>query len=245
MLRINGATDRGLAREVNEDRFAGEVFDRMLGYAVVCDGMGGTAGGGIASGIACEEVRRMVESSLRPRMEERSIRLLLEGAIENANWAIYDRATRAGDEYRGMGTTLCLALVSGEEAVIANVGDSRCYLLRGDELTQITCDHTVTQQLVDQGAITRQEAMQSPDRHMLTRAVGVEREVMPDWYDIPLRQGDALLLCSDGLYNMIPPQELSVALQQSIASDDPHILIELANAAGGADNITAVVIHNR
>lgn len=176
MLRINGATDRGLAREVNEDRFAGEVFDRRLGYAVVCDGMGGEAGGGIASGIACEEVRRMVESSLRPRMEAHSLQLLLEGAIANANLAIYDRATRAGEDYRGMGTTLCLALVSGEEAVIANVGDSRCYLLRGDDLTQLTRDHTLAQQLVDRGAISPEEALQSPDRHKLIRAVGVDRK---------------------------------------------------------------------
>lgn len=245
MLRINGTTDRGLAREVNEDRFAGEVFDRKLGYAVVCDGMGGEAGGGIASGIACEEVRRMVESSLRPRMQAHSLQLLLEGAIANANLAIYDRATRAGEDYCGMGTTLCLALVSGEEAVIANVGDSRCYLLRGENLTQLTRDHTLAQQLIDRGAMSPEEALQSPDRHKLIRAVGVEREVSPDWYDILLQPGDTLLLCSDGLYNMLSPQELAEGLRQSVAADDPHILIELANAAGGADNITAVVIHNR
>lgn len=245
MLRINGATDRGLAREVNEDRFAGEVFDRRLGYAVICDGMGGAAGGSIASGIACEEVRRMAESALHPRMEERSIQLLLEGAIANANWAVYDRATRAGSDYRGMGTTLCLALVSGETAVVANVGDSRCYLLREGVLQQVTRDNTVVQQLVQQGAITPEEALVSPDRHKLTRAVGVSREVLPDWYYLTLQRGDALLLCSDGLYNMLPLPELTEGLQACLAADDPHILIDLANAAGGADNITAVVIHNR
>ena len=134
MLHIYGVTDRGMVREANEDRFAGEVFDRGSGYAVVCDGMGGEVGGGIAAGIAAEEVRRMIESSLRPHMEERSLHLLLQTAIDGANRAVFTRSRQSGGALDGMGSTLCAAVVSDGTALVANVGDSRCYLLREGEL---------------------------------------------------------------------------------------------------------------
>ena len=123
MLHIYGATDRGMVRETNEDRFAGEVFDQGSGYAVVCDGMGGEVGGGIAAGIAAEEVRRMIESSLRSHMEERSLRLLLETAIAGANRAVYTRSGQSGGALTGMGSTLCAAVISDGVALVANVGD--------------------------------------------------------------------------------------------------------------------------
>ena len=158
MLQINGATDRGMVREANEDRFAGEVFDRSSGYAVVCDGMGGAAGGGIAAGIAAEEVRRMVESSLRPHMEERSVHLLLESAVANANRAVYTRSEQAGGALCGMGTTLCAAVICDGTALVANIGDSRCYLLREDRLTQVTEDHTAVSAMIRLGLLTPEEA---------------------------------------------------------------------------------------
>ena len=232
MLQIYGATDRGMVREANEDRFAGEVFDRWCGYAVVCDGMGGEIGGGIAAGIAAEEVRRMVESSLRPHMEERSLRLLLETAVAGANRAVYTRSEQNGGALRGMGSTLCAVLISNGTALIANVGDSRCYLLRNGTLTPMTEDHT-------------KEAASHPDRHAITRAIGGEPEVLPDYTVVQLARGDALLLCSDGLYNALPPDELSPLLADILNGGDIHTLIDRANAAGGPDNITAVLIHNR
>ena len=209
MLHIYGATDRGMVREANEDRFAGEVFDRWCGYAVLCDGMGGEIGGGIAAGIAAEEVRRMVESS------------------------------------RGMGSTLCAAVISDGTALVANVGDSRCYLLREGVLTQLTQDHTAVAELVRQGLLTPEDAAHHPDRHAITRAIGVEPEVLPDHTVIDLARGDALLLCSDGLYNTLPPEELAAMLPEILNGGDIHTLIDKANAAGGPDNITAVLIHNR
>ena len=142
MLHMYGVTDRGMVREANEDRFAGEVFDRGSGYAVVCDGMGGEVGGGIAAGIAAEEVRRMIESSLRPHMEERSLHLLLQTAIDGANRAVFTRSRQSGGALDGMGSTLCAAVVSDGTALVANVGDSRCYLLREGELSRVTEDHT-------------------------------------------------------------------------------------------------------
>ena len=136
MLRIIGATDKGMRRYVNEDRFAGEVFSPELAYGVVCDGMGGENAGGVASALACEEIRRMLESSCRPGMEPRSVYMILESAVATANAIVYDKAAQDLEALRGMGTTVCLAVVSGGVLYLANVGDSRGYLLREGELRQ-------------------------------------------------------------------------------------------------------------
>lgn len=178
-------------------------------------------------------------------MDERSINLLLDSAIANANEMVYEKSCQSGTEYRGMGTTLCMVLLHGEDATIANIGDSRCYLLREGELRQLTTDHTVVQTMIDDGRLTPEEAAAHPDRHLITRAVGVERTVTPDYSSLTLQKDDALLLCSDGLYNMLSPDELKTALLQSVENDDISQMIDAANAAGGLDNITALVIHNR
>ena len=149
MLRIIAATDKGLVRELNEDRFAGEIFDPDCAYALVCDGMGGENAGSVASGIACEEIRRLMESSLRRGMDEKSLYHLLEIAVSTANAMVYDKALQDPENMGGMGTTACLAVISGETAYIANVGDSRAYLLRGGELSRLTVDHTVVQLMLD------------------------------------------------------------------------------------------------
>lgn len=128
---------------------------------------------------------------------------------------------------------------------MGNVGDSRCYLLRQGELIQVTEDHTAVAVLLQQGLLSPEEAAHHPDRHAITRAIGVEPEVQPDYTVIDLLRGDALLLCSDGLYNILPPGELAGTLQEILQGGDIHTLIAKANAAGGPDNITAVLIHNR
>ena len=144
-----------------------------------------------------------------------------------------------------MGSTLCAAGISDGVALVANVGDSRCYLLRQGELIQVTEDHTAVAVLLRQGLLSPKEAAHHPDRHAITRAIGVEPEVQPDYTVIDLLRGDALLLCSDGLYNTLPPGELAGTLQEILQGGDIHTLIAKANAAGGPDNITAVLIHNR
>lgn len=242
MLRIIAATDKGLVRELNEDRFAGEIFDPDCAYALVCDGMGGENAGSVASGIACEEIRRLMESSLRRGMDEKSLYHLLEIAVSTANAMVYDKALQDPENMGGMGTTACLAVISGETAYIANVGDSRAYLLRGGELSRLTVDHTVVQLMLDNGEITPEQAEDHQDRHYLTRAVGVEKGVDPAYSRTPLQSGDMLLLCSDGLYNMIPHGELAALIRKAAAEDSGAVFPEAANAAGGRDNITAVLI---
>ena len=242
MLRIIAATDKGLVRELNEDRFAGEIFDPDCAYALVCDGMGGENAGSVASGIACEEIRRLMESSLRRGMDEKSLYHLLEIAVSTANAMVYDKASQDPENMGGMGTTACLAVISGETAYIANVGDSRAYLLRGGELSRLTVDHTVVQLMLDNGEITPEQAEGHQDRHYLTRAIGVEKGVDPAYSRTPLQSGDMLLLCSDGLYNMIPHGELAALIRKAAAEDSGAVFSEAANAAGGRDNITAVLI---
>ena len=242
MLRIIAATDKGLVRELNEDRFAGEIFDPDCAYALVCDGMGGENAGSVASGIACEEIRRLMESSLRRGMDAKSLYHLSEIAVSTANAMVYDKASQDPENMGGMGTTACLAVISGETAYIANVGDSRAYLLRGGELSRLTVDHTVVQLMLDNGEITPEQAEGHQDRHYLTRAVGVEKGVDPAYSRTPLQSGDMLLLCSDGLYNMIPHGELAALIRKAAAEDSGAVFSEAANAAGGRDNITAVLI---
>lgn len=242
MLRIIGATDKGLERRINEDRFAGEVFSADFAYGVVCDGLGGENAGGVASAIACEEIRRMLENSYRPGLDQRSIYMILESAVATANAMVFDKAAQDPASMGGMGTTACVAIVCQGTAYLANVGDSRGYLLRGGELQQLTVDHTQAQLLFERGELSREELAHHPARNSLTRAVGVEREVAADYSQHSLEPGDALLLCSDGLYAMLDPTTLRECLRQSLCRDDGKCLIDAANSRGGRDNITAVII---
>lgn len=246
MLRIIGATDKGLVRYVNEDRFAGEVFSPELAYGVVCDGMGGENAGRVASAIACEEIRRMLESSCRPGMDQRSVYMILESAIATANAMVYDKAEQDPEAMRGMGTTVCLAVIAGGNAFLAHVGDSRAYLLRGGELTCLTKDHTLARMLLDQGKLTPEELLHHPDKNRLmsslTQAVGVGPHTEVDYTSCRMEPGDTLLLCSDGLYSMLDPVTLRECLRQAIFQDDGKCLIDAANSRGGRDNITAVIL---
>ena len=146
-------------------------------------------------------------------------------AIAGANRAVYTRSGQSGGALTGMGSTLCAAVISDGVALVANVGDSRCYLLRQGELIQVTEDHTAVAVLLRQGLLSPEEAAHHPDRHAITRAIGVEPEVQPDYTVIDLLRGDALLLCSDGLYNTLPPGELAGTLQELLQGGDFHRLI--------------------
>lgn len=242
VLRIIGATDKGLERHINEDRYAGEVFSRSFAYGLVCDGLGGENAGSVASSLASEEIRRMLENSYRPGLEARSIHMILESAVATANAVVFDKAEQDPESMGGMGTTACLAVVNGDTVYLANVGDSRGYLLRGGELQQLTEDHTQAQLLYRQGEITREELDRHPARNRLTRAVGVSSVVNADHTEVQLEPGDVLLLCSDGLYGMLDPVTLRECLRQAVRQRDCGCLIDAANSRGGRDNITAVII---
>lgn len=230
MNQVYEATDAGLVRSGNEDDAA--VFDPSV--YVVADGMGGHAAGEIASHLLVKTVRAQLEGVSEIGEEQ------LRRAVQDANAAIL-HSEKEHPAYQGMGTTATLLHVSGNMAFWAHVGDSRLYLLRGDRFCQITRDHSYVEDLVEQGEITQAEARIHPRRNLLTRAVGIETELAVDTGSFPLEEGDVLLLATDGLTKLVSDPEI-VMLLHSGAADPAAELIRTALAAGGTDNITAIVV---
>lgn len=236
-VRTCATTDTGVLREQNEDScFAGAtVF-------AVADGLGGHAAGEVASAIAVEVVSRLDGREFTTGDEARDT---LVNGVREANGEILKRAA-AEPEHAGMGTTLTAAVLHAERPYLAHVGDSRGYLRRGDEpLRRITSDHTLVERWVRQGLLSPEEAAVHPERSVLTQALGLDDDVLVDAVDSPSpRPGDLLLLCSDGLTEALTDDEIDEVLTASgdRACDE---LVAAANAAGGPDNITVVVLHWR
>ncbi len=227
-LVTSAATHLGLVRRQNEDSYV--VTDDVF---AVCDGMGGARAGEVASEVACR-VLQDVDA-------EAGVEGLRE-AVDEANRLIRDRGAGSAD-LSGMGTTLTAAIASAERLTIAQVGDSRAYLLRAGALRQVTNDHSLVAQMVRHGQITPEQAAVHPHRSIITRALGTEPAVSPDFFEIELEHGDRLLLCSDGLSGMVPEDELSKILAEGATPRTvARSLIEAALRQGGEDNITAVVL---
>jgi PPM family protein phosphatase len=223
-------SDTGRQRRANEDHF----FARAPLF-VVADGMGGAQAGEVASGLAAETFAAGLPDGGSP--EER----LAAQALE-ANRRIHERSRR-DHEVAGMGTTLTAAYVDGDEVALAHVGDSRAYLLRDGELTQLTRDHTLVEELVRRGRLTEEEAAGHPQRSIITRALGPEPDVEVDTFTQRVRDGDVLLLCSDGLTSMVSEAEVGAILRGAASLRDAgRALVEAANEAGGRDNITVVLV---
>ena len=221
------ATDIGRVRERNEDSF---LVDPPL-YAIA-DGMGGARGGAVASGLALDKVEEL----------SREGALDLAELVRAANRAVFERSV-SDRSVSGMGTTLTAATVDDEGAHLAHVGDSRAYLLRAGAFRQLTSDHTLVNRMLKAGEITPQEADVHPQRNVLTRSVGTEPDVDVDELDVPLIDDDRLLLCSDGLTNMVTESQIQAILESTPKPQEAaDRLIKAANGAGGIDNITVVVI---
>jgi len=230
-------TDRGRKRPSNEDAFGFSVED---GVYVVCDGMGGAAAGEIASSLAVDEVLRLLAgngTNGHSHLPEAA-----EQAIIAANEAIYTRGQR-NQRLSGMGTTLVALAVRESHAWVLNIGDSRCYRLRKGRLEQLTMDHSLVEEQVRIGRMSRSEALRSPLRNVITRALGTQCRVTPDVFELEAEPGDLFLLCSDGL-----TRELSDAVIESLLADNLPLeelcarLVEAAKKAGGHDNITCLLV---
>jgi protein phosphatase len=229
-------TDRGRKRPSNEDAFGFSVED---GVYVVCDGMGGAAAGEIASSIAVDEVLQHLSAH---RQDEAPLPELAEKAVCAANMAIFSRAQR---NYRlaGMGTTLVALVVQERHVWVLNVGDSRCYRLRQGSLEQLTLDHSLVEEQVRIGRMSRSEALRSPLRNVITRALGTQNCVTPDCFEFQSEPGDLFLLCSDGLTRELPDSTLQALLDVSLPLDDRAArMVEAAKRAGGHDNITCILV---
>ena len=227
---VGVATDIGRVRERNEDSY---LVEPPL-YAVA-DGMGGARGGAVASSLALDTVEELFRGG----------KASLADMIRSANRAVFERSI-SDRKVSGMGTTLTATTVDEQGAHLGHVGDSRAYLLRASALRQLTDDHTLVNRMVKAGEITPQEAGTHPHRNVLTRSIGTEPEVVVDENDIPLIDGDRLLLCSDGLTGMVTEPQIQAILE---AAPDPQDaadrLIKAANRAGGIDNITVVILDIR
>ena len=243
-MLITGRTDKGLTRQNNQDTFAaGEIAGGC--YTVVCDGMGGQQGGEVASELACGSVAAAIQRDFSTPVGGEAgaawIRGTLDAAVQAANREVFERG-EADESLSGMGTTIVAVLIVGHTAYILHAGDSRVYLFRQGELTRLTTDHTMVQMLLERGDITETESRTHPQRHYITRALGVAPQVECEFTVVDLTPGDVLLVCTDGLYNFVIPDALRSLMELAVVDGSADNLIEAANAGGGGDNITAVLI---
>ena len=236
-----GKTDAGRVRPSNQDAFVcGRLSDTAV-FAVVCDGMGGANGGKVASAIAVDVIANRWVDGWHVGMEDAAVRHLLEIAVDTANREIFDTAME-DEKLHGMGTTTVIALVDQDQAFIVYVGDSRAYRMNGDGLCPVTRDHSIVQEMLDKGQLTAEEARHHPRKHFLTKALGVEETVQPGFVLLPLSKDDRLLLCTDGLTNMLDSPAIEAILESQEAQAVPDALINAANMNGGNDNITVVYL---
>ena len=228
-------TDRGRKRESNEDAFG---FSVEHGVYVVCDGMGGAAAGEVASSLAVEEMMRLLtrRDGSRPLLED------AEASVASANAAIFLRAS-SSENLNGMGTTLVTLLTVEQRGWMINVGDSRGYRMRNSHLEQITLDHSLVEEQVRMGRMDKQEALRSPFKNVITRALGTQSSVTPDVFELEAEPGDLFLLCSDGLTRELSDPFIESVLKLDLPLPDLCArLIEAANQAGGHDNITCLLV---
>ncbi len=240
-MRLFAKTDKGKVRSINQDSFAVNVLPDGSAVAVVCDGMGGASAGDIASKTACEIISQYVLKSFTKTMSSEDITNLLKNAILSANINVFTLSNK-DENLHGMGTTVVAALVNENRAIVCNVGDSRAYLVNENELKQITRDHSVVQTLIESGKISPEEANQHPKKNIITRALGVEENLLIDSFCVNLNSNDKLLLCTDGLSNFVGSDNILRVVNNNDSNKAVEILIQEANFAGGKDNITAVIV---
>ena len=246
-MKFFGMTDKGKVRQDNQDSFIIEYCEpKDCVVAALCDGMGGAKAGGLASQLSNKEFVNYVYGKLTSRVSRTvDYRRLLLDACADANGLAFEYS-KFDDAYNGMGTTLVGGVIkSNGEGYLINVGDSRAYqiLKRYDTIIQITRDHSLVEDLVEYGAITKEQAKKHPQRNIITRALGSEADVEADYYEINLAPGDMLILCSDGLSNIVSDEEM---LDYAVDYPEPEILcralMSKALNRGARDNVTVVVI---
>lgn len=237
-----GLSDPGCVRKQNQDAYRIESLDRNTLLCVVCDGMGGAKSGNIASTLAVEVFVEEIRRSWVPGMESDRIDLMLRSAVKLANFTVYDQAAQF-EEFDGMGTTLVAVLVRGNRATVVNVGDSRAYGINRTGIQQISKDHSLVQVMVDRGDLTAEVAKTYPGKNYITRAIGTEPVVMCDIFHWSVSKGDFLLLCSDGLSNLMDDQEILFEVVHGVNKHQCcKRLLNIAKSRGAPDNVTSVLI---
>lgn len=234
-------TDIGKARDMNQDYYYIPSSENDLQIYILADGMGGYNGGEIASKLAVQTVRDYIENNFdKIEHTKEEILNMIKKSMENANSVVYEESKK-DDNLQGMGTTLDVCFIYNNKIYIGHVGDSRVYLIRKEIARKITKDHSYVQQLVEDKKITREEAEHHPKKNMLLKALGCTSYVEPDIRARNLEKDDIFLMCSDGLTNMVEESKMYEVVEQ-YKEKAPEILVNLANDAGGYDNITVITI---
>ena len=237
-----GLTDQGCVRTQNQDAYQIVQLDRHSLLCVVCDGMGGAKSGNIASSLAVDVFVQEVRRFWMANSTQEKINQMLQSAVKLANFTVYDQAQQF-EEFDGMGTTLVAVLIRGKKVTVVNVGDSRAYLANEDGIRQITRDHSLVQMMVDRGDLTPEAAKSYPGKNLITRAVGTEPLVMCDIYHKEVNRGDYLLLCTDGLSNVMDDQEILFEVVHGVNKDRCcQRLLDIAKNRGAPDNVTSVLV---
>lgn len=238
-MRTYGATDVGIVRSSNQDAFKNTVLADNCILSVVCDGMGGANAGNIASKMATEIITDYIINAYSPNLTTMSVENLLRNAISSANLEVFSAANKVED-YKGMGTTVVAALIYEDTAYVAHVGDSRAYLVKSDDITQITRDHSIIQDLIESGQLTKDEARFHPKKNVITRAVGTLEDIIIDFDEFKIGDG-VILLCTDGLTNMLSDEEILQIFSENELENVADKLIKLANDKTSNDNVTVTL----
>ncbi len=241
-VKIFSKTDKGQVRANNQDTFRLGMVSENLLWSVVCDGMGGVKGGNIASSLVADCIENILKAELNENMSDEEMKSLVFKCTDSANSEVFSKSIDELD-LRGMGTTVVLIIISKGKAFLAHVGDSRAYLLRENNLEQITKDHSLVQDLVDMGEITAEEAKRHPRRNIITRCVGVRSTVQTDYKEVDVQKGDIILSCSDGLSNYLSDEIVKEYCEKYQDQELVDELVNFANNSGGSDNITVSIIY--
>ena len=247
-LEIVSHTDPGMVRSHNEDSVA-SIAEK--GLVVLADGMGGYNAGEVASGMATTvlttELRQLLEEHAPHELDQQSgqkaaLKMLRE-QVAKANTSIY-QASQSQPQYSGMGTTLVVALFYDNKMMVAHIGDSRLYRMRGDEFSQVTKDHSLLQEQIDAGMLTKEQAKHSSNKNLVTRALGIDPAVEAEIHEYDAKPGDIYLLCSDGLSDMVSDEDIGMTLQALGANLElaAQQLVQMANDNGGRDNVSVILI---
>ena len=244
MVKAYAKTDIGKARDINEDSFyiTDNSFSDMQLY-ILADGMGGCKAGDIASKLAISTAKSYIENNIKDTPKEKESLIQLVGSsAEYANMVVYEKS-KENKDFEGMGTTIEICLIYNNRAFIAHIGDSRIYRIRNGLIRQLTQDHSYVQTLVKQGTITKDEAEIHPKKNILTKALGCNAFVEPDMLVRGFQKDDILVMCSDGLSNMVSQDDIFNIVTKNFEIA-PKELVDLANKNGGIDNITIITIKN-
>ncbi len=237
-----GLTDPGCVRVQNQDAYGVHVFEEDSLLCTVCDGMGGAKSGNVASSLALQVFMQEAIRLRKPGMSQEQTGQMFREAVHLANFTVYDQSQQFED-FEGMGTTLVAAYVDKQMAVIANVGDSRCYLLNREGVQCLTTDHSLVQLMVQRGELSREQAKNYPGKNLITRAIGTEPGVECDLFYQPVQKGDYLLLCTDGLSNLLDDQEILFEVVHGVNKQlCCQRLLGICQERGAPDNVTSVLI---